>query len=350
MLPNHEAYEILQRALQRLREYRNWDRLQTALGQFMMELLEADGAAVVVRGTSIPPHLIVRLITPDREEKTFRIQAQGNVASWVLATGQVAQVEDVYLDDRYGNEFPHGLGVEVRSLLAAPLIARGETFGVLEALWEAPKAYREEDASRLLALADGVAPLASYALDLWRAQERVEELEALIEAAGRVSSTLELDALLLTIIQLAQQMTRAEASSLLLLEPATGELVFHIALGEKGEEVRKFRLKVGEGIAGWVVEHGEPLLVPNAQEDPRFRRDISEQIEFPTRSILCVPLKVGPKTIGAIEVINSIGRESFDEHDLRRLSMLAQQAALAVQNAQQFESLRQSLEQVQGSA
>lgn len=133
-----------------------------------------------------------------------------------------------------------------------------------------------------------------------------------------------------------------EAGSLLLLDEEKGELRFERALGSGTPRVAPFRLRVGQGIAGWVAERGEPLLVPNVQEDPRFYRAVDQLSGFRTRSILCVPLMARGRPIGVIELINKV-QGPFTEEDLTLLELLAGPAAIVIENMVTSSRLQQQM-------
>jgi signal transduction histidine kinase len=128
----------------------------------------------------------------------------------------------------------------------------------------------------------------------------------------------------------------AEAGSIFLLDEEHGELYFDIALGEKEESIQGVRLKMGEGIAGWVAEHGTPLLVPDVTKDQRFCTLVDEKSRFVTRNLLCVPLTVKGKVIGALEAINK-RNGIFSRRDQAFLGALAHQVAIALENARLYE-------------
>ncbi|MFP4382581.1 MAG: sigma 54-interacting transcriptional regulator [Spirochaetia bacterium] len=142
------------------------------------------------------------------------------------------------------------------------------------------------------------------------------------------------------ILESATRLTDGEASSLLLLNPENNKLYFEIALGSKGSEVQKFSLNIGEGIAGWVVEKNRSLIVNDVQDDDRFFSQISNSVGFRTSSILAVPMRIKDQCIGVIEMINKQNAKGFSEDDLFWLELLANQAALAIQNAQSFQKVK----------
>lgn len=172
-------------------------------------------------------------------------------------------------------------------------------------------------------------------------KQKVETLSALYEVGKALTSTLDLEQVLPLVMEKAQELLGAEASSLLLIDPGTGELAFQVALGKKGSVVRELRLKKGEGIAGWVALQGRSALVNDVHQDPRFCRAVDERTEFTTRSLVCVPLLAREQVIGVIEVINRRDGRPFEERDLELLNSLAAQATLAILNARHYQIQRQ---------
>ena len=159
------------------------------------------------------------------------------------------------------------------------------------------------------------------------------------EISSWVSSVLDLDNLLELIIDTATRMMQAKASSLMLLDQKTRRLYFKVATGEKGKEVMKYELDMGQGIAGFVVEKGEPVLVPDVSKDHRWHKEISESIGFQTRSIACVPMKADGKIIGAIEIIDKEDGSPIQDEDMRVLTVFAELASLAISRAQKIEQV-----------
>ena len=164
------------------------------------------------------------------------------------------------------------------------------------------------------------------------------ELAALNEINKAITSSLDLDQILSQTMHGIRRILHVEAGSLLLLDEGSSLLEFKKILRGSQERMVGFKLKPGEGIAGYVVQKGEPLLVLDAQNDPRFCPRIDEAIGFVTRSILCVPLKVKDKVIGAIEVINRLDGQ-LDENDLWLLNYMAGSVAIALENARLYTEL-----------
>ncbi len=167
-------------------------------------------------------------------------------------------------------------------------------------------------------------------------RSRSDHTKKLVEIANIVNSTLDIDALLDLVIETVSAAFEAEGCSLALRQPGTDEIYFHSAAGAAREKIKKFRLKLGNGVAGTVALDGKPLLITDAQSDRRVRHDIAEKVGVPTRSIACAPLSVGGKLVGAIEVINPRNKRTFDDEDKDFLCAVSDSVALAVRNARLF--------------
>ncbi|HRV96302.1 MAG TPA: GAF domain-containing sensor histidine kinase, partial [Anaerolineae bacterium] len=120
----------------------------------------------------------------------------------------------------------------------------------------------------------------------------------------------------------------------------TGELVFQIALGDKADEVKPFRVPKGQGIAGQVAQSGRPLIIADVGHDQRHFKDLDKKTQFVTRNILCVPLILHDHTIGVLQVLNKkVG--DFTQNDADLLSSIASYAAIAIENARLYETLEE---------
>jgi len=160
-------------------------------------------------------------------------------------------------------------------------------------------------------------------------------LERLIELGRTLNSTLSLRPLLTRIVLAAQELAQAEACSILLLDRKSGQLRFEAATDLP--RVHSIAVPLEGSIAGWVVQNGEPLVVPDAPNDPRFYRLADEQSGIKTHSILAVPLIARDNVIGVLEAINKRGGAGFSAEDVELLTVLGNQAAVAVQNALLFQ-------------
>jgi len=174
-------------------------------------------------------------------------------------------------------------------------------------------------------------------------QHSNQQLTLLIRASAALGSTLDLDEVLMRVLGKLQQCLRA-AGTFWLIDAATGELVCHQASGPVADTLRHYRLHSGQGIAGWVALHGEPLVVADSALDARHFAALDILTGITYRSILCVPLRAKQKVIGALEVLDRpAGR--FLPEDLAFVESLATSAALAIENARLYQQVRYELGQ-----
>ncbi|MEQ9363525.1 MAG: sensor domain-containing diguanylate cyclase [Leptospirales bacterium] len=169
--------------------------------------------------------------------------------------------------------------------------------------------------------------------EITRLQAENDRLYNVLEVGALLSSSLDLDVVLDSLMTKARELCEAEASSLMLFDEEKEELYFHTIKGEKSEAIRNIRLKLGEGISGWVAQAGKPVLVADASSDPRFSRKADDSSSFETRTMMCVPLKARRRVIGTVQVLNKVGKRLFDEDDLRIFQSMGNQAAVAIENA-----------------
>jgi PAS domain S-box-containing protein len=167
-------------------------------------------------------------------------------------------------------------------------------------------------------------------------QRRNRQLELLNRASQAFNSTLDLDEVLLVVLSEVRFWLQVVAASIWLVDQETGELVCRQSSGPHPEVVRGWRLAPGQGIAGWVVNSGESVLVEDAKKDERHYGQLDQLIGLESRSILCVPLRTRQKLIGVLEAVDQdVGR--FDAIHLTLAELLATSAAIAIENAGLYE-------------
>ena len=178
-------------------------------------------------------------------------------------------------------------------------------------------------------------------------RNEVRRLETLIEINALINSQFrDVRVLLSRIMESAEKLIGSDASSLLLVDKGTNQLYFEIALGDKGEDVKKYTLGMGEGIAGWVAQNDRSLVVNDAGNDPRHFSVIGEDTGYKTINLIAVPLRAKDEVVGVLEVINKSDGENFSDDDLRFLEVLADQASIAIQNAREFGQLSKELDKL----
>ncbi len=172
-------------------------------------------------------------------------------------------------------------------------------------------------------------------------QREKGEVAVFQELGKALTSSLELDQVLRTIMEKIDEFLRPDNWSLLLLDEAKQELYFELAVGKASQALKDVRIKMGQGIAGWVAQHGETVVVPDTTKDTRFFSKVDEKTKTETQSIVAVPVRFRDTCLGVIELINCIGPEGFDPRDLKLLEALADFAAIALENARHVKRIHE---------
>jgi diguanylate cyclase (GGDEF)-like protein len=167
-----------------------------------------------------------------------------------------------------------------------------------------------------------------------------QELTIFHDVAKALTSSLDLDSILQTIMEKMAEYFRPDTWSLLMVDEEHNELYFAIAVGDAAEALKNVRLKVGEGIAGWVAKNGEQLIVPDVYTDPRFAKRIDEVTKWETRSIICVPLNSKHRVLGVIQLVN-VEMKGFSDRELFFLQTLCDYAAIAIENSRAVEKIQE---------
>jgi signal transduction histidine kinase len=182
--------------------------------------------------------------------------------------------------------------------------------------------------------------------DLALTKERLSQLNLFYQVAQSMASTFDLSKVLDNTIQLTTAVVDASASALMLIDQETKDLVFEYAHGEVGSSLRRYRMSLDKGIAGWVATHGIPTIVNDVHKDPRFNPAIDAQTGFLTKSVMCVPIQIRGRTIGVLEAVNKRSKGGFDPEDLNLMLTTANQAGIAIENSRLYQSLRDERDRI----
>ncbi|TVR19044.1 MAG: GAF domain-containing protein [Anaerolineaceae bacterium] len=160
--------------------------------------------------------------------------------------------------------------------------------------------------------------------------------ERLIEISKQLNSTFDHAQLLRQIVAAATELIDAEAASIMLIDPGTGELHFEASSNLDPQEMENIIVPMQGSIAGWIAKHGEPRVIHDVTREPTHFQTVDETIEFKTRNILGVPMRTHKKIIGVVQAVNKRNNARFTGFDINILTTLASQAAIAIENARLF--------------
>lgn len=170
-----------------------------------------------------------------------------------------------------------------------------------------------------------------------------QERDFFEEVSKTLTSTLDLNNILSTIMNKAKKLIKAEAWSFLLIDQETGDLVFEKTSAKKDDKKKnkKIRMKIGEGIAGWVARELIPVVVPDVSADPRFSSKVDKQITLKTKTIMCVPIKSKGNILGVLEIVNKTTNEPFTKDDLNLILRIVDHAAIAIERASLYQKMEE---------
>ncbi|HKK47215.1 MAG TPA: histidine kinase dimerization/phosphoacceptor domain -containing protein [Balneolaceae bacterium] len=171
-----------------------------------------------------------------------------------------------------------------------------------------------------------------------------DSLQLLLKNISSLNRAVELQAVLNESLEVICNVMKTEASSLMLVDEENGELIVSMPTGPVQKEIKGMRLSEGEGIAGWVLEHGETYFSNDVKEDEKFGGDLSE--DFTSRNIICSPLynKSGA-VFGVLQAINRFDNEVFSGQDVRIFETLADHVAISIERTRELEHLQQEIEE-----
>ncbi len=319
-----------------------------ALGREVASVLDLDELLQKI------PHLIARLtkfhafavyLLDDRGEelriaysvgypadaaRTLRVKVGHGLVGAAVREGQPLLVNDVRADPRYVEAVPGS-----RAELVVPLRRKGRVIGALNLLSDTAGQFTETDEAVLRQFAAHVAVAIENARLFERERRYTSMLETLAEIAREFASILDLDELLARIASLTRRVIDYRTFGIILLDEETNELEMKMAV-RYGERMEWPRLKVGSGLVGYAALHKEPVLVPDVSVDPRYIEVVPD-----VRSELVIPLLLKDRCIGVFD-LESPELDAFDKSDVEILTLLASQAAVAIENARLYQTIRRN--------
>jgi NtrC-family two-component system sensor histidine kinase KinB len=296
-------------------------------------VLDDNGQAVeaaIITGEQFHEHTTIQL----------RATLENGLAGWVARAKQAVLIQDTSRDARWlrrpdDEEDQTG----PKSSVSAPLMVRDRLVGVITLVHPQTNFFNLDHLALVQAIADqaGIAVLNARLYAESQRQARV--MTAVAESAAVINATLQLEDVLQRILEQISQVMRVEVVSLALIDPQKDEIEFRASTGSVGSSVMGIRLKMGQGIAGWVAREGKGVIVQDVRSDPRFFPGVDEITGYETRSIACAPIRSRGVVIGVMEALNP--RDGiFDPDALLALTGIGSLAGTAIRHAQLFERLQ----------
>ena len=295
--------------------------------------VEAGGIYLLDEGTAMLHVAVHRGFDPDFVKEIDNAEVGEPFSGVVVQTGEPMVVPDITKDPRLRR--PAVRASKYRSLAVAPLSSKGKNLGTLFAVTEGLREFSAQELQLLTAIGQQIGVAIGHARLFEAEQRRAEEFRAITETGQRITSIMPVDELLSDIARVIKETLGYYLVGIALIKG--DELIFRAGAGAVWEQegFNPPHLKVGqEGITGWVALSGEPMLVPDVSREPRYY-SLPQASEI--KSELAVPLKTKDTVIGVLHV-QSDRVDAFDEHDVLVLLSLAQQAAVAIENARLFEA------------
>jgi sigma-B regulation protein RsbU (phosphoserine phosphatase) len=272
---------------------------------------------------------------PEGVAPMMRLQVGRGVVGAAVEEGRPILVNDVRREPRYMGPLRNML-----SQLAVPMRRKGKVIGALNLLDEAEGAFTSQDEALLRQFAAHVAVAIENARLFRSERQYVDTLETLAEIGREMSSILELDVLLTRIASLTKRLVDYRTFGILLLDESRQELELKLAV-RYGKGAESKHMKLGQGLVGWAALHKEAVLVPDVSKDERYVNLVED-----AQSELVIPMLIKDRCIGVFD-LESPELDAFTKEHMELLTLLASQAAVAIDNARLYEEVRRNEERIE---
>ena len=280
-------------------------------------------------------HIAYAVGYPDDVVRTLRLKVGQGVVGAAVEQGRPILVNDIRTEPRFMGPLRNMV-----SQLAVPMRRKGRVIGALNLLSEHSGAFTDRDEALLRQFAAHVAVALENARLFRSERHYTETLETLAEIGREMSSILDLDVLLTRIASLTKRIIDYRTFGILLLNETTNMLEMKLAV-RYGEENSAKNIKLGEGLVGWAAQYKEPLLVSDVSKDPRYINLVED-----VRSELVIPMLIKDRVIGVFD-LESPELNAFTKDNKELLTLLASQAAVAIENARLYEEVRRNEERIE---
>lgn len=291
-------------------------------------------AALVYRLDKQEPMVRGRFLRAGEEEiKYYKLKRGEGIIGWVAENREPQVVHDVLKDPRFSLRLEEFLNIKFRSVLAVPLIGRGQMIGVIEAVNKIGADFDDLDLDTLVGLANQFAVAIDNANLYREANRRAVEQQLLYDVSKKLSSTLNIDEVLQQILASLKRVVGYTACGVFLLNEVKGEISTIYSDGYDPGHDKYLELKIGQGLVGWVARTGEPVIVPDVTKDDRYISALPR-----TMSEIVAPIQIDGRILGVLN-LESDRPANYDKHSLELLMAFASHAAISIERATLHESM-----------
>ena len=319
--------------------------LPTVLQQVLLLSMRSLGAqsgsifALDDSGSLLSSAIVHETRVVEQSSESLEVLLEKGLAGWVMRQRQAVLIPDSSRDERWVRRAENGdESNQAKSVVSVPLTAREQVIGVITLAHVQPNYFNLDHLELIQAIANQASVAVLNACLYAESQRQARVMTALAESATAITASLNLAEVLQQILDQSSQALRVEAVSLALIDSQHEFIEYKASTSGRKHNVTSTRLKLGQGIAGWVAQEGQGVVVQNTAEDPRFYAKIDQSTGFRTRAIACAPIRLQGEIIGVLEAINPL-KGHFDSDALLVLTGIGSLAGSAIRHAQQYSAL-----------
>ncbi len=322
------------------------DELFRALLKFITAELSCRAGSLFILDKEDGSLIFKAIVGGDENLKGKRIEKGKGIVGMVAATQKCYVTGDVKKNAAWYGEISKRNNFKTEDMIACPIKHGESVIGVIEVLNKSRGTFGKKDRNKLISLAPHLAIFMKHIIDGLEQKRIIEFEDRLYKLSALLNSSLDTKTIARDAMKAIVALVNAEVGSLLLLDKEKQELYFEVALGGGEKALKEIRLKLGQGIAGWVAQNRQPVIVNDPSNDDRWLfKKSDDRSGIVTRNILCVPVMSGNQVIGVMQALNKKdGRFTLQDQEL--LTSLSDHVAIAIENARLHEELRRTFVEV----
>ncbi len=321
------------------------DRIYSELLRLIIKELTCKAGSLFIIDSEDGSPIFIAVKGGDENLLGKKLEKGKGIVGKVAITGKNYLTKDASKDPAWMGEVSSNKSFSTSDILACPIKYGDRIIGVVEVLNKKNGMFNRQDMRTLSGLSRHIAVFMKHLIDESEQKKFIDMQAKLYELSKMLNSNLDTRAVVRGAMKAIISLVKAEVGSLLLVDKEKRELFFEVALGDSEKTLKEIRLKFGQGIAGWVAQQKQPVIVNDTAQDERFYKKADEKTGFVTKNILCVPVMSSGEVVGVMQALNK--KEGlFTKQDLKLLTSLSDQVAIALENASLHEELKRTFVEV----